>query len=44
LHDRSKHAHKANVAVVAGSARVEANPRLRMDRLPGEVLQVQMES
>jgi superfamily II DNA/RNA helicase len=42
LHDRSKHAHK--VAVVGGQARVEANPRLRMDRLPGEVLQVQMES
>jgi ATP-dependent RNA helicase RhlE len=41
LHDRS-HAHKA--AVVGGHARVESNPRLRMDRLPGEVLQVQMES
>jgi ATP-dependent RNA helicase RhlE len=42
LHDRSKHAHK--VAAVGGSARVESNPTLRMDRLPGEVLQVQMES
>jgi hypothetical protein len=44
LHDRSKHAHKANVAVVGGSARVEANPRMRMDRLPGEIFQVPMES
>jgi ATP-dependent RNA helicase RhlE len=44
LHDRSKHSHKANAAVVGGSARVESNPRMRMDRLPGEVLQVQLES
>jgi ATP-dependent RNA helicase RhlE len=41
LHDRS-HAHK--VAVVGGHARVESNPRMRMDRLPGEVLQIQLES
>ena len=41
LHDRS-HAHKT--AAVGGHARVDANSRMRMDRLPGEVLQVQMES
>ena len=44
LHDRSKHAHKAAAAGAGANARVESNPRLRMDRLPGEVLQVQLES
>jgi ATP-dependent RNA helicase RhlE len=42
LHDRSQ--HKAAAAGAGANARVESNPRLRMDRLPGEVLQVQLES
>jgi ATP-dependent RNA helicase RhlE len=41
LHDRSVR-HRA--AVIREHARVESNPRMRMDRLPGEVLQVQMDS
>jgi ATP-dependent RNA helicase RhlE len=41
LHDRSVR-HRA--AVIREHARVESNPRMRMDRLPGEVFQAPMES
>jgi superfamily II DNA/RNA helicase len=41
LHDRSVR-HRA--AVIREHARVESSPRMRMDRLPGEVLQVQIEN
>jgi superfamily II DNA/RNA helicase len=39
LLDRSQ-----KIAALGGYARVESSPRMRMDRLPGEVLQGQMES
>jgi ATP-dependent RNA helicase RhlE len=39
LLDRSQ-----KIAALGGYARVESTPRMRMDRLPGEVLQGQMES
>lgn len=44
LHDRSQHARKAAAAAAGSHARVESNPRMRMDRLPGEVFLAPMES
>jgi hypothetical protein len=41
LHDRSVR-HRA--AVIREHTPVESNPRMRMDRLPGEVFQAPMES